>query len=72
MLTKNSFPLTDFSNTTKHLKTRKDIFTQDFLSKQMETWLKIGHPNEYKIISNHNCNFNFQGVNLMQRLQKPK
>lgn len=36
------------------------------------TWLKIGHPNEYKIISNHNCNFNFQGANLMQRLQKPK
>ena len=72
MLIKNNFRLTHFSNTTKHLKIRKTIFTQDFLSKQTETWLKIGHPNEYKIISNHNCNFNFQGVNLMQRVQKPK
>ena len=70
MLTKNSFPLTHFSNATKHLKIRKTIFTPNFLSRQTETWLKIGHINEYKIISNHN--FNFQGVNLMQRLQKPK
>ena len=38
MLTKNSFPLNFFIiyYVTKHWKTRKTIFTQDFPSKQTE------------------------------------
>ena len=40
MLTKYSFHLTHFSNTTKHWKIRKTIFIQGFLSKQAKTKTK--------------------------------
>jgi hypothetical protein len=40
-LTKVSFPLTMFSNTTKHRKIRKTFFRKRFISKQTEPYVFI-------------------------------